>query len=263
VIEHPKLGHLLIFDATDEVTPVGDLPEHEQGSFALIAAGDGGTLTRMPMTLPEANKLERAAEVQLAADGSISATIHERAIGQSAVGFRREFRRLSRPDYLKRIEGWVTSGASGAKVTRVEPLDNGGEGRFGLDIDFSAPAYAQLMQTRLLVFQPAIVSRREALFLTAATRKYPMVLESRAFSETVRVKLPAGFEVDEMPDAIALDASFGSYKTTYEVKDGELFFTRKLAIRAGTIPADQYESVRTFYQKIRAAEQSPVVLARK
>jgi hypothetical protein len=112
-------------------------------------------------------------------------------------------------------------------------------------------------------FKPAIVSRREALFLTAATRKYPMVLESRAFSETVRFKLPAGFEVDEMPDAIALDASFGSYMTTYEVKDGELFFTRKLAIRAGTIPANQYESVRTFYQKIRAAEQSPVVLARK
>jgi hypothetical protein len=29
------------------------------------------------------------------------------------------------------------------------------------------------------------------------------------------------------------------------------------------IPVDRYESVRKFYEKIRAAEQSPVVLAKK
>jgi hypothetical protein len=262
-LQHPKLGRLLIFDATDEDTPVGDLPEHEQGSFALIAAGDGGTLARMPVTPPEANKLERAVEMQLAEDGSISANIHERAVGQSAVGFRREFRHLSRPDYLKTIEGWVAYGATGAKVTKVEPLDNINEGRFGLNVDFSAPAYAQLMQNRLLVFQPAIVSRRESLFLTDVKRKYPVVLGSRAFSETVHVKLPAGFEIDEMPDPVTLDAPFGSYKTTYEGKNGELFFSRMMAVRAGTIPADQYEGVRKFYERIRAAEQAPVVLARK
>src|SRR5258705_4717867 len=59
VITHPKLGRLLIFDATDDDTPVGDLPEHEQGSFALVLAGDAGTLLRMPVTPPEANGLER------------------------------------------------------------------------------------------------------------------------------------------------------------------------------------------------------------
>jgi hypothetical protein len=263
IVEHPKLGRLLIFDATDDDTPVGDLPQHEQGSFALIAAGDGGSLERMPITLPDANRLDRAAEVQLSADGSIAATIREQSIGQSAVGYRREFKKLSRPEYLSRIERWVSHGARGAKVTKVEPLDNVSEGRFGLDVDFSAASYAQLMQDRLLVFQPAIVSRRESLFLTESRRKYPVVLDAHSFSETVHVKLPPGFEVDEMPEAIALDASFGSYKTTYEVRNGDLFFSRKMSVRAGTIPADQYESVRRFYEKIRAAEQSPVVLAKK
>ena len=33
VISHPTLGRLLIFDATDDDTPVGDLPDHEQGSL--------------------------------------------------------------------------------------------------------------------------------------------------------------------------------------------------------------------------------------
>jgi len=50
VLNHPTLGRLLIFDATDDITPVGDLPSYEQGSFALIAAGDAGSLLKMPAT---------------------------------------------------------------------------------------------------------------------------------------------------------------------------------------------------------------------
>ena len=89
------------------------------------------------------------------------------------------------------------------------------------------------------------------------------MLDARAFSETVRIKLPIDFAVDELPDAVKLDTAFGSYKTSYNVKDGELTFTRTLAQRAGRIPVEQYQSVRSFFEKIRAAEQAPVVLVRK
>jgi len=47
------------------------------------------------------------------------------------------------------------------------------------------------------------------------------------------------------------------------VKNGELVFSRTLAQRAATIPADQYRAVRSFFEKIRAAEQAPVVLVKK
>jgi hypothetical protein len=258
-----ELGRLLIFDATDPNTPVGDLPEDEQGSFALLVAGEAGQLVRMPILPPEASSFDRQADVVLTSEGSITATVRERASGQAAADFRRQFRGLSSSGYWKLIEGWVSYGATGAKVSRVVPKDNNEGGRFDLDVDFSAINYAQLMQNRLLVFKPAIVSRQESLSLTEATRKHPVVLESRAFSETVRVKLPLGFEVDELPDPLKLDASFGSYNTTYAVKDGELVFTRTLAQRAGTIPAAQYQTVRSFFERIRAAEQAPVVLARK
>jgi hypothetical protein len=263
VIQHPSLGRLLIFDATDDNTTVGDLPNYEQGSFALVAAGDSGTLVRMPVTPPESNKLDRQAEVNLSADGSINATVKERSIGQSAVWERAMFRHLSRPEYTKLIEGWITNGASGAKVSKVDPSDSGASGSFALDVEFTAGSYAQLMQNRLLVFKPAIVSRLDDLFLTKASRKHAVVLKSRAYTETVRVKLPQGFDVDEMPDPLKLDTAFGNYASTYEVKDGQLIFTRTFATRAGTIPVDQYQTVRNFFERIRSAEQSPVVLAKR
>jgi hypothetical protein len=263
VIQHPTLGRLLIFDATDDDTPVGDLPNHEQGSFALVVAGEAGTLLRMPTTSPESNKLERQADVSLAPDGSISAIVKERSIGQSAVHERGLFRHLSRSDYTKAIEAWITRGAAGAQVSKVDPLDNSADGRFDLDVEFTARSYAQLMQNRLLVFKPAIVSRLDWLSLTGASRTHPVVLNSRAYTETVRFKLPEGFNVDELPDPVKLETAFGNYASTYEVKDGQLVFTRTLVQRATIIPADQYSAVRNFFERIRAAEASPVVLAKK
>jgi hypothetical protein len=263
VITHATLGRLLIFDATDEHTPLGDLPDPEQGSWALVVAGDQGSLTRMPVMPPEASQLEREAEVQLTPQGAITALIKERSTGQTAVEERRYFRQLSASGYKRMIEEWVTRGATTARVSRIEPVDDATSGRFGLDLEFTAAAYAQIMQDRLLIFNPAIVSRREELFLTEPSRQHPIVLESHAFSEKVRVKLPEGFQVDELPDPVKLETPFGTYKTSYEVKNGELLFARALAQRGTAIPAKDYQIVRSFYEKIRAAEQAPVVLARK
>ena len=263
VVTHPKLGRLLIFDATDDDTPVGDLPEHEQGSFALVVAGDEGALLRMPVTPPEVNGVARLIQATLAADGSLTATLSDNAHGSYASSYRSQFRHESSANYQKLIEGWISKGATSAKVSKIDPKDNSTEGRFDLNLDFSAEGYGQVMQQRLLVFKPAIVSRRNALSLTESKRKYPVVLHSNAFSETVKVKLPDGFDVDELPDPVKLETGFGTYQTSYEVKDRELIFTRTLAQKAATIPTDQYPAVRSFYEKIRAAEQSPVVLAKK
>jgi hypothetical protein len=107
------------------------------------------------------------------------------------------------------------------------------------------------------------VARREWLSLTAATRKHPVVLRASAYSETVKVQLPAGFEVDEVPDAVKIETPFGFYVTSYEVIDNQLVFKRQLSQKATTIAPADYESVRKFFESIRAAENAPVVLAKK
>lgn len=263
VISDPKLGRLLIFDATDPMTPVGDLPALEQGSLALIVAGESGSLTRMPVLPPDSSHLDRLTDVNLERDGSITATIQERFNGQQAAVARGEFKGLSVSDFSKRIEGWVANFVTGAVVSKVEPVDNHSDGKFTLNVAFSATRYAQSMQDRLLVFNPSVVARTDALSLTSATRSTPVVLRSQSFSETVKIKFPAGYDVDEMPDAVKLETAFGTYATSYTVADGHLVFTRKFTQQAGTYPVEQYEKVRSFFASIRSAEQSSVVLAKK
>lgn len=263
IITHPVLGRLLIFDATDAFTPVGDLPDYLQGSFALIMAGDNGGLVRMPITPPTFNTWKRQIDVSLAADGSISGNISERASGQSSTYARTLVRSLSADDFNKAIEGWLTRGATGAKLIKLSSEDKHAEASFNLNIEFSAKSYGQLMQGRLLVFKPAIVNRADSIYLTEKNRTHPIVFDSDSFEETATFDLPTGFIIDEMPEAVNLETAFGKYSSKYEVKNGKLLYSRSLMTTRTTLPVDKYPSVRDFYTKILSSEQAPVVLLKK
>lgn len=263
VIKHATLGRLLIFDATDPFTLLGDLPESLQGSNAVIVAGENGGLTKMPLTSAETNLLDRRVEATISAEGTVSGTISEKSTGQSSSYERTLLRSLSATDYNKMLEVWLTRGATGAKLVKFTPSDKKETSGFDLDVEFSAPFYGQLMQNRLLVFKPVIVGRRNALALTEAKRNHPVIIDSEAVKETAVFKLPAGFIVDEMPEAVKLETPFGKYTTSYEIKDDKLIFTRVLTTNRTTVPVDKYNSVRDFFAKMREAEQSPVVLLRK
>jgi hypothetical protein len=263
VLEHPKLGRLMIFDATDPFTPVGDLPETLQGSYGIIMAGENGDLSKMPVTSPDFNKLDRNVEVTLNTFGGITGRVSEKTIGQAAAYERARLRSLSATDYARAMDGWLSRSATGAKTSKVTPKDDHKAGSFDLDVEFSANSYAQLMQERLMVFKPAVIGRLERLRLTDGKRTNPYVIGATKYSESVRIKLPQGFAVDEMPQATKLETSFGNYTADYQINGDHIIFTRSLTLNRSVVPADKYEGVRGFFTKIRDAEQSPVVLIRK
>lgn len=263
IIEDDKLGRLLIFDATDDMTPVGDLPDYLQGSYGLIMAGTDGGLIKMPVTAPGDNSLVRTVDVKLDGNGSIAGSIKELTTGQSSKYERSLFRRSSTSEYQKSIESWLTRGATAAKLVDMKPIDDHENATFDLDVNFSAPSYGQLMQGRLLVFKPTIVSRSRSIYLTDKDRKHPVTLDSNSFDETATFDLPAGFKVDEMPDPVSLETGFGSYTTSYTVSDGKLVFKRKLTMERSVIPVSEYGDVRDFFTKILNAENAPVVLLKQ
>lgn len=263
VVTDSKLGRLLIFDATDSYTLLGDLPDHEQGSYALVAAGENGGLLQMPILPPDASRLERQAEAVLMPDGSLQGTIREQAFGQTASKYRAESRVLAANDYKTAMEQWLTHRVVGAKVSKMMPIDKPTESRFDIDMEFAAQNYAQLMQGKLMIFKPAFVGRLDQLAVSEKKRVHPVLLDASQYSETIKVKLPAGFDVDEMPEAAKLETPFGKFAVTYEIKDGNLLFHRSLTLNKATVAADKYDAVKDFFAKVRAAEQNPVVLVKK
>ncbi len=258
---HPTLGDLLLFDPTDEHTRLGDLPQAEQGGLALLGAGDAGRLVTVPIIPSEANRLLRETSAALAPSGQLTGRILERTSGQAAAGERLVWKQRARDEYVTAIERWLARGISGVKATRVEPVDDA-KGEFRLEVDFTAPSYGQAMGN-LVIFKPALVGRREGLLLTEPERKLPIVLQAGAYEETAHIKLPAGYAVDELPTPAKLSTPFGSYELRVEAPGDEVVLTRRLSTQAVTLPVEQYAAVRGFYAQIMAAEQAPVVLAKK
>jgi len=259
---YPGLGRLLFFDPTDEHTPVGLLPPEEEGSQALLVSRDQGALLRLPQSPPEANRVERRLDLTLSDDGSLEGTVEEEAFGNAAAAFRREQARASDGDYRKRMEGWISRSGSGAKISSLEATE-GGHGSARVTVGFKTPHYAKSMRGNLLVVKPTVLPGRNPVYLSEATRKYPVVLDSQSFEEVMRIKLPESFEVDEMPRPTRSLAAFGTFSSSCEAKDGYLTCRRSLTVSAGVIPVEQYKETRTFFAWVNSAGAEPVVLAKR
>ena len=71
IYEHPKLGRVLIFDPTDEMTPFGQLRGDLQANYGLLVTLDGGDLIELPLPPPSASGVHRAGKFQLAPNGGL------------------------------------------------------------------------------------------------------------------------------------------------------------------------------------------------
>ena len=263
IVKHPALGRLLFFDPTDPDVPLGLLPPHEQASLALVVAGDAGGLVRMPITPPGGILFERTTQAAILTDGSVSGTVEERRGGEAAASARGARRALSGADYQARLERWITYSLPGGKLEKLEVSDDAASGEFRLKAGFASPRFAQAPQPRMLLFRAGILRQRESLRLTDPKRKHPVVLDSESFAETVNVKLPPGYAVDEVPDPVKLSTAFGSFEANWESAGDGLVFRRKLLVPAATVPVEKYGDLKKFFDQAYGAAESPVVLVRK
>lgn len=259
IVEHPVFGRLLFFDPTDYYTPLGDIDYRNQGS--LVLAGDKGELVRLPFTAPADNHLARTVTAEITESGAVGGRVVENFTGQSAAMERAAYR-SPRGKYADTVRDWINSTVRAAKVLKTDVVDEQEQGTFAMTAEFVAPGYAQSMRGKLLIFKPAIMSRRNFVPLTQPDRMYPVVLEPQSYDEASDIKIPDNFKVDELPPQVETQTSFGRYaaKCTYDEKTHQVQYRRTLVMSAAEIPASDYTTVRAFYETIRKAEQTPVVL---
>ena len=259
VLDDPKLGRLLFFDPTDPYVPVGYVPDHEQASLALVAAGDAGDLVRLPAGVAAAGDHDRQVEAVLGADGSLTGKFTDHRIGEEFASTISVYRGSPKDEYVKMIERWVGRSIPGATTTGVEARDSGGE--FVLRGQFASPRFAQRPQPSMLIFKAGLLSHGE-LRLTEKSRKYPVVVDADALQEQVRIGLPAGFRVDELPPAMAIDSPFGKYKASWTSEGGNIVFKRTLEMPAQTVAPAQYAELKKFLDSVAGSGELPVVLVK-
>ncbi|MBL8230132.1 MAG: transglutaminase domain-containing protein [Bryobacterales bacterium] len=261
VTDHPKLGRLLIFDPTDPNTPVGDLDEDQQGSYALVVAGQDGALLKMPLLPASANRVETETNAEITPSGGMSAQALSRFHGQSASRLRGAVMREA-PDELRRsFETILTRQLGSVRLKNIEHKN--ATGQFDLTLAFEAARFGQIMQDRLLIVNPGSLAGSGGYTFPAVERKLPVRLSAEVRSDKVALRVPEGFAIDELPDPVKFTGPYGNYSAQWKFSAGQVEFQQSLELHDVTAPASDYAKVRSFFENVGRASTAPVVLVRK
>jgi hypothetical protein len=261
VYEHPKLGHLLIFDPTNDLVPLGQLPHYEQDSYALLVTGEGGELIHLPVSAPEANKITSTARVKLLPDGTLQGEVEEVSTGYRAALKRELLKDQTEKDRRKILELILGSTLGNLQVddfsvTNADDLDKD----FILRYKFTASHYAKNAGTLLLV-RPHVVGEFAGYLDAGKPRHYSYEIYAPfCNNETVEITLPDGYKVDELPEPAKTTVPFAEYSSKTENSGGVLKYSREYKVRTTRVPAEKIDQLKTLFGAINLDEKNMAVL---
>lgn len=260
----PGIGQPLFFDPTDDVTPLGDLPFYLQGGYGLVIKGDAGDLVRLPVSDEKANTSRRDMTVEVKSDGDIQASVKETLSGQMASITRRRIALLNSEEYSKEKGVQIARDIPGAiigdlKINRdtelAEPVQ--------IEYQFNAANFANRLN-RLLVIRPVLLRTQQFPLFARTERTKPVLFDMKSVREDiVKIRLPEGFKIDELPANTEIKSGFGEFSLIYQVSEDAITVQRRLAITSQLLPPSEYPEVKKFFDTANAASQTSIVLITK
>ncbi|MGD0942103.1 MAG: transglutaminase-like domain-containing protein, partial [Terracidiphilus sp.] len=253
----------LIFDPTNERTPVGNLPNYEQGSYGIFAAGAASQIIALPVLDPSVNGTEQKASFALSPDGTLTGSVDTSHIGPEGGDFRLF---LKYSDDKERREAWeryvaeTLPGVSLDAFQFIQPtaLDKPLEFHYKL----SVRQYSHQAGSLLLV-RPRVVGSY-AMPFDDNPRIYPIDLDATGrWRDSFDIAIPTGYVVDETPDPVDLDLDFASYHSKVSANGNLIHYEREYVVRQVEIPPARASDFRRFESAILSDEKNAAVLKKQ
>lgn len=262
-IVHAKLGRLLFFDPTDELTPFGQLSGALQANYGLLVGPDGGELVELPVMPSAMNGIRRAGKLTLDSVGTLTGDVQEIRVGDRAWSQRWALRAATKDtDKIKPIESLLSHSLATFVITKASVGNlQSTDLPFVYDYSVTARNYAKTAGNLILLRPRFIGNKSSDLLETKEPRKYPVEFDGPSRdTDTFEIALPSGYEVDDLPPPVNADYSFASYHSKTEVNGGMLKYTRTFEVKELSVPVSKVEELRKLYRIIASDERSSAVL---
>ena len=263
VMQHPKLGRILFFDPTDEVTPFGQLKGNLQANYGLLVTPDGGELVELPQEPTAMNSIQRTGKLTLEANGTLKGDVQEVRIGDRAWQERWGLRTVTNnADRIKPIESLLAGSLSSFQIVKASVVNFEQTDRpFGFNYSFQSDNYAKNAGNLLLVRPRVLGAKGRGILETKEPRRFPFEFEGPVRdTDAFDITLPPGYEVDEIPPPIDVEYSFGSYHSKTEALGHTLHYARTMEIKELSVPVSQMDELKKFYRIIATDERNTAVL---
>ena len=258
-VQDPKLGKLLFFDPTDELTPFGQIRGDLQDNYGLLVTPEGGELVELPEQPPATSGIHRTAKLSLDAKGTLNGSIQEERFGDLASRERAALRNIkTNTEMIKRVESHLGGSLSNFRVPSVKVSNlHLNDQPFGYDYPLVAEGYGKNAGNLLLV-RPRVVGVKALGFLeTKESRQYPIEFSvALCDTDTFEISLPPGYEVDELPPPVDADYGFAAYHSKTEASGSVIRYTRTFEIKELSVPVSKAEEVRQLNRIIANDERN-------
>jgi hypothetical protein len=265
-IQHPRLGPLLYFDPTNELTPFGEIGGYLQANYGLLVTPEGGELVELPRQPSAMNSIQRTGKLTLSPLGTLTGEISETRLGDRAWSERSRLRSVTKStDQIKPIEDLLAGSLSLFSITHasIENLNHTDQ-PFGFHYTFEARNYAKYAGGLLLVRPRVLGVKSSGLLETKEPRQFPIEFEGPSRdTDTFEIAIPAGYVVDDLPPAVDADYPFASYHAKTEVNGNLIHYSRTLEVKELSVPVNRADDLKKFYRIIAGDERNTVVLKTK
>ncbi len=268
-IPHDKT--LLIFDPTDETTPVGLIRGELQGAYGNLADGAESRVLEMPVLSPQSASLSRKGTFVLAADGTLAGDVTDVFTGVDAAGERGLLKEADAKEVRENLEKGLSSDLpsldfKGYEFHETTALDQ----PVTLDLHVSDPSYAHAAGPLLLLRPRVVGSDAFAVpeVMEDKTREYPIEIGHPGnfpgdWRDSFDITLPPGYVVDETPDPVDVDMDFASYHSSTTAKGNLLHYEREYVVRQVEIPPEKAAEFRKLESAILFDEKGSAVLKKQ
>jgi Domain of Unknown Function with PDB structure (DUF3857)/Transglutaminase-like superfamily len=263
VINLPKLGRILFFDPTNELTPFGQIGGYLQANYGLLVTPDGGDLVELPQQPSAMNSIQRVGKLTLDVNGMLKGDVEELRVGDRARSERSELRTVTKSaDRIKPIESLLAGSLSSFQIEKASLVNlDRTDQPFGFNYTFQSDNYAKLAGNLLLVRPRVLGSKSSGILETKEPRKFPFEFDGPLRdTDSFDITLPPGYEVDELPPPMDVDYSFGSYHSKTEATGQVLHYSRSVEIKQLSVPVSQMDELKKFYRMIATDERNTAVL---
>ncbi|HKN34036.1 MAG TPA: DUF3857 domain-containing protein [Terriglobales bacterium] len=262
-LQHPKLGKLLFFDPTSELTPFGQISGPLQANWGLLVTADGGELLELPKQPTFMNGIQRVGRLTLEPNGRLQGEVQEVRVGDFASSQRWLLRTITKDiDRIRPIELVLSGSLSNFRITKASLVNlQRTDQPFGFDYTFEAENYAKVAGGLLLVRPRVIGSKASGLLETKEPRHFPIEFEGpKLDTDKFEIVLPPGYEVDELPPPVDAEFSFASYHSKTEVRGNIIAYTRRFEVKELSVAVGKAEELKKFYRMIASDERNTAVL---
>lgn len=256
-------NQILWLDPTSEFDPLGQLPEMDQGVFALIAYPDHGDLQRIPESLPEQNGSEYAVNVQLQPEGGGSAGVEAKYFGASNSSRHFFYRGRSQSEILKAFEERVTRYVNQASFRHasIAGIEDNGQ-QVAENFSF-AGNFAMASAGDGWYFQPLILSGIAVPEVPPRPRQLPLDVGIPHHVKCLyRLELPTGMRIELLPDNVSVKSEFGEVAINYSMSGNVLVASQAVSFTQSRIPPDKYPEFRDFVNGYIRATRRQVRVAK-